>query len=320
VGGYDYLLSGNPFKLPWFLALSPEHYGFGQVWQWDSYRHTPVTALENLLVVAVRFNAWWLGWPASFLLLGVWFKMGRPTQGARPFLLIGLAVLLFEAGYYSTGISDTGPIYHYELLLPGALLGANAIREAWTRNPSSTRALLIAQFGLGWTSFAYEQGSRLDRLVHHIHDDVEGALSQVPAGSVLFYEPRCAESTARGWIHEAFPVRYRDEVRDPVLTFPRPPPAYFPAFLARFPGRTCWYFHIHPATQAPRVVPCQKALVELNRPRAKLGEACIWNASTATRLGLYDPWPVVEARSLRKVELPDSEGSFSWPTTGEGPR
>jgi hypothetical protein len=298
IGGYNWLLSGNPLKLPWFQVYPVERYGFGMVWDYDRFRHTPWTAFENLLVTTVRFNAWWLGWPSSLLAVWAWFRLGRPTEGARPWLLLGLAVILFEIPYYSTGVSDTGPVYHYELLLPGALLGANALRKAFATNAGATRAFLIAQFGLGWSSFMWEQGSRIDRLLHFIHDDVAAALAEVKPPAIVFVETRCNAATGRAWVNAALPVRYH-AANAPILTFERPPTRYVIPYLKHFPNRSCWYFNVSPITHKPSVERCEKVADVFNQPLERDGDSCIWVPSTATRLGLYDPFEAIDRRVIK---------------------
>jgi hypothetical protein len=299
IAAYDKLLTGSVAKLPWFLVDGPEQYGFGQVWAKDRYRHTPITLLENLGVVAVRFNAWWLGWPSSLVLLWLWFRNGKRTTGAKIWLWIGLAVLVFEAGYYSTGISDTGPIYHYELLLPAAVLGANALSEAFARNARSIGVFLTIQFGLGWTTFLALEGMRIDRLLDNIHADVEKALAQTKPPALLLAEPRCRESAAHGWIQDVLPVRYHSD-RDEVVAFQRPSPRFLPALLKRYPGRACYYFRIDPEDHEAKVVPCAAALPLLLRPIIDETDKCLWIAPTATRLGIFDPFSAIDARRIKQ--------------------
>src|SRR3970282_1990705 len=106
-------------------------------------------------------------------------------------LWMGALVTLFEAFYYSTGVSDTGPIYHYELLLPLGVLGANAITRGLSSEPRKASTLLAVHFVLGWTTFMWFETNRLDRLVHHIHAEAEEALARVRPPALLFYERRC---------------------------------------------------------------------------------------------------------------------------------
>ena len=111
---YNWMLTGSAFRLPWSLYRPLERYGFGQVLEGDDYVHTVWTALENLAVSAVRFNAWWLGLPLGLGLVVAWFVLGRPLARSltmRMWSAAGLALVLFHVPYYSTGVSETGPIY-----------------------------------------------------------------------------------------------------------------------------------------------------------------------------------------------------------------
>jgi len=301
LGGYNQALTGAWYRLPWYAMERVEHYGFGQVWLDNSYRHTPWTALENLGVVALRLNLWWLGWPSSWLLMWFWFRQGKPFKGPRIWLACGATVLLFEAGYYSTGISDTGAIYHFELLLPLALLGANAIARGSSRAARSTLALLVVQFGLGTAGFLFLQTSRLARLVEDIHSEADMVMAHLPDHSLLFWEPYCSEAVSRGWVHEKFPKRFR-RATDRVVTFPRPPLKQLPAYLEHYPDRKCFYFHLNPESHEPQLLPCGAALPYLKRSATRLpaGAMCLSIAPTAAVLGLYDPVESVKKSTLLK--------------------
>ena len=130
---YDGAISGDPLRLPWFLFRPVEHYGFGEVFsEGPSWEHTPGQAVVNLVVTAIRFNGWWLGWPLGAAMLVPVVALRRPGDVGRlaPLLAASAGLLLFNLGYYSTGVSDTGPVYAFELLLPASLLGAGALVRA----------------------------------------------------------------------------------------------------------------------------------------------------------------------------------------------
>jgi hypothetical protein len=287
IGAYDRELTGSALRLPWYAVRPIEHYGFGQVWDNLPYRHTVWRAVQNQGVVLVRFNLWWLGWPASLLLVGWWLRGRRETRGARIWLWSGAALIAFEFFYYSTGVSDTGPIYHYELLLPAALLAANAVHDAMERDPRATGALLAIHFGLGTLSTIWLQTARLDRLVSTIHDDVDQALATIEPPAVVFHEPLCTESVSRGWMRETLSRRDRAPW-DPIVTYPRPPPSAVRDTMSRFQDRACWYFRVDPRSQSPRVLPCSVAAPLFERPTRNPGR-CLYLPSTAQRLGYYDP-------------------------------
>ena len=290
---YNQLITGSLSTMPWAMIKPVEHYGFGQVWEISSYRHTVVTMLENLGVVTVQFNSWWLGWPCSLLLVWFWFRLGRPMDGAVLWILAGLAIIIFEAGYYSTGVSDTGPVYHYELLAPAALLGANAIRQGFISAPRLTTIVLLVSFGLGSSAFMAYQARRMVRLVGSIHDEIDVILAQVQRPAVLYYDVRCSETLEVGWIHTPFPRRYRSP-RDEIITYPRPSLKDLAAHLEYFKGRSCWYYRRNPEDGTPEAFRCEEALRLMRRPYTDTtNKYCLSLKSTAEILGWYDPWTAI---------------------------
>src|SRR5580658_3858002 len=302
IGAYDHAVTGSAMKLPWSLQCNPEHFGFGPVWRYLNYAHTPWTALENQLVVAVRFNAWWLGWPLGLALLAVWWRLGRPCRGCGLWAGVGAAVVAFEAAYYSTGISDTGPIYHFELLLPASVLAANTLVAALERWPRAAAATLVVHVVAGTGSFFVVQTARLDRLVTTIHADADASLARIPDRAVLLYETRNSEVLRLGWVMAEFPRQYRS-ARDRVVTYSRPPRAYVAKLLAAYPGRSCWYYHRDPLSEQPELLSCSAAKAYLDR--AFIDDERyrdVWVRSTAYKLTSFDPYG--DLARLKPVPLP----------------
>jgi len=265
--GYARLLSGSALKLPWFLQCGAEHYGFGKVWPTYRFEHGLQPALENLAVVAVRLNAWLLGLPLSLAVVALWAVWGCKRAGAGVWLLVGLAVLLFEFFYYSPGASDTGSIYHYELLLPFSVMGALVLRTAFERFPSSAPLTLACALLFGTGSWLLEQGLRIERLVSTIHAQSDAALARITTPAVLIYERREAEVLHHGWVFDAFPRRFRS-ASSPVVTVPRVA-SDMPARVARvYPGRQCWYFHYLPGKSSAQLLRCEAAGQWLHRSAA----------------------------------------------------
>ena len=280
---YDRAVTGSPWTLPWSLYEPVEHYGFGNVLEGSRYLHGPRQALENLLVSAVRFNGWWLGWPASLALLFVPGALSRRALGAWG--AVAIAAVLLHVGYYSPGVSDTGPVYYYELLLPASLAGAAALREAVARWGGRALLLVALAFGLGTGSFLAEQTARLGRLVELVHERPEAALAALEPPALLLHETSGQENLRLGWIF-GFPLRER-RLEAPVLTFPRGTPEQAAALRRRFPERACWYYRVDPQRLAPELRRCADAEALLARPRPLPGPR-LFLPSTARRLGLVD--------------------------------
>ncbi len=303
---YNRMLSGSFLKLPWYLFQPIERFGFGHVGGVD-FDYTLWGAVENLLVTAVRFNGWWLGWPLSLGLVLAWLVLGRPRQGVSLWLLGGAAIILLNVPYYSPGISETGPIYYFELLLPAAILGGHAIARAQARWPRATTALLLVHFAFGTTSFLWENVARLDRLVTTIHARVDAALEQIEPPALLIHENHWGESMRFGWVW-SFPKRFRSD-HDPIVTYPRGMPRFMPALIERYKDRDCWYYRLQPSTaqSGPRsqLVRCEDAkelLLKVRQPGVALRIA-----GTAENLGFITPSDTQSGR--RQIE----EGYVSEP-------
>jgi hypothetical protein len=292
IAGYNYLLSGDPLTLPWFLQGEvAERYGFTRVLRNKSFVHTPLGALQNLAVVAVRMNSWWLGWPLALLLLFRRSVLRHVYERGALLVWIALALIAFELGYYSTGVSDVGPIYHFELLPCLSVIAATCVLELWRARPELALAAVLVHVALGTGTFVWEQSARLGRLVQTVYAEPERVLASLPDHSLLLVEPSaCQHSLRLGWVHRPFPLVTHDpDAR--VVTYGRPRGELADSFIAQFPGRQCFVLDHDPQFE-PIVLPCSEARAQLARPFEEDGEAmCDRVLSTAEKLGLYAPRP-----------------------------
>ena len=280
---YARAVTGSPWTLPWSLFHPVESYGFGTPIEGHPHRHGLLEAFENLLVSVVRFNGWWLGWPLSLALFALPGARGRDHGGLGPWPAVALAVVVVNFLYYSPGISDTGPIYYYELLLPAALAGGHALRAALARWGARAALLLLLAAVLGTGSFLLEHVARLRRLVATIHAPVESVFATIDPPALLLYETSPQEALYPGWLF-AFPVRERRPDAG-VLTFPRGTPEQAAALRRALPGRSCWYYRLEPPAMTPQLLRCEQAEELLARPRPLPGTPR-FVASTARRMGL----------------------------------
>lgn len=265
VAAYDDALTGRWSSPPLTLFRPRERYGFGEVFEYGStFVHTPWTAARNLLVTAVRFNAWWLGWPASLALVGVWWAVGRPWRGLGTWALAGGALVAFQVPYYCPGTSDTGPIYYYELLLPASLLGALALPRALERWPTVAPAALLVHFVVGTGTFVVDNTLRLHRLVTAIHAPADAVVAALPDPSLLIVESALDEGRPVGWVWSPFPYRWRSDA-DPIVVWPDSDPAFSAALRRRYADRACFYLRRPPPDGAPELSSCDDAAAWLAR-------------------------------------------------------
>ncbi|MEM6702664.1 MAG: hypothetical protein AAGA81_00825 [Acidobacteriota bacterium] len=288
---YNRALTGGLLTLPWSLYRPVERYGFGQVLEGDDYVHSLWRAVENLVVVAVRFNGWWLGLPFGLGVLLLWWILGRPGAAqphVRLWFAAGAALVLFHVPYYSTGVSETGPMYLYELVLPLSLVAAAALREAWRRWPTGTWTAVVVHLLLGTAWFVAENAARIDRQLDFVHGAAEQMLAGVEPPALVLYETAPQETVRLGWINGGFPKRWRHPQAD-VVTYPRGDGELARGLREHYADRSCWYYRVDPARMEPQLLACNAAEELLARPERLPGRP-LAIGSTAMRKGLLDPF------------------------------
>jgi hypothetical protein len=297
LGLYNHALSGSPLKVPWYLTCAVERYGFGRVWAYDTFEHTPLTALENLGVVLVRLNAWWLGLPCSLLvlLLARWLRL--PLGHLRVWWVVALAIVLFEAAYYSPGSSDTGTLYHHELVLPGSLLAASVAEALLARFPRWFPTAVALHLTFGTVVFTVEQAARLKRMVTLMHTDSDAAVAKLEKPALLFHETRGSEVRIIAGVFDSFPQRHRGS-QDPVVTFPNLSAERRARIARAYPGRHCYYYRRNPETERAEVHRCADAEALMNRKFAQDELRPIWVVPTAYAVSDFDPTAANRARRV----------------------
>jgi hypothetical protein len=90
-------------------------------------RYNPLQALSNLAMNAIKTNLFLFGLPLSLLFFFIYvFKRDKSAADKLCFGIIG-SFCFFYLSYYGPGVSDTGPLYYYELLIPLVTLSARGL-------------------------------------------------------------------------------------------------------------------------------------------------------------------------------------------------
>lgn len=297
---YNHALSGSPFVLPWALYYPIEHYGFGYVWSHEGYAHTVRKAFENLGVSLVRFNGWWLGWPLSLGLLMGWALWDRRVGSAGKWLAVGAGSILFNFAYYSPGVSETGPVYYFEWLLPAAFLGGSTLASACQRWGGAAVATVAIHLLLGTTTFMVENVSRIDRLAELINEPAEQIVAHVEPPALLLYEGAADEAIHAGWVFAGFPILRRLD-SDPVVIYPLLYSAANPKLRERYADRSCWYTRLNPKTMAHELYRCEQARELMARTYWDFKGPPLFYVSTAWKLGLIQPMESLKERFTARL-------------------
>ena len=181
---YNHGITGSALTFPFNYYDPGERLGFGV------YGHTPLMALNNLAVSFIRLNAFLFGFPLSLLFAAVPFAF-KCTEGDR--LVAGVVgslsfVYLF---YWAPGVSDIGPVYYYEMLVPLLLLSARGVMllHTWVsvrfpHHAGVVPAFLAVSTVIAVLTFVPERLIHVRRLTDQIREPYE-ALEAVGPGQAL---------------------------------------------------------------------------------------------------------------------------------------
>jgi hypothetical protein len=183
---YNAIVTGNAMTFPFHYYDSVEKLGFG------TYGHTFLAAIRNLGVSIGRLNGVFLGFPLSLVFV---FAILFDRKGFGDYLSLGIlgAIAVAYLFYYSPGVSDLGPVYYYETMIPLLLLSGRAIfflHRFFTEHFSYGNALvpnfLVLSGVLSLITFVPEQISHVHRLTDQIREPYETVRSaNVQHGLVL---------------------------------------------------------------------------------------------------------------------------------------
>jgi len=207
---YNRLVSGSPLVFPFNHYDPTERLGFGAMLQDLRYTHTPLKGFQNLLVSAARLNLWFLGMPASFLLLLPVLFLPKTKEQARKDKFCWLVVASYCAAYilyYSPGVPDTGPIYYFELLLPLCFIAAESLLRiaAYARQENDigykysriALAFFTISLLLGFATFYPEKALHIASMTDKIKEpyDLVNKEAQQPAIVFIHSLPQA------GWVY-----------------------------------------------------------------------------------------------------------------------
>ncbi len=175
---YNQGITGNAWTFPFNYYNAEEALGFGV------YGHTPVMALNNLAVSFMRLNAFLFGFPLSLIFAAIPFAFTL-TEGDK--LAAGIVGSLSAAYlfYWAPGVSDAGPVYYYEMLIPLVLLSARGVMmsHAWVSRRFPVHAGFVPAFlavstVVALLTFVPERLIHVRRLTDQIrepYETIEGA-------------------------------------------------------------------------------------------------------------------------------------------------
>jgi hypothetical protein len=116
---YNKQITGSYVHFP-FTQYDPREQLLGS-------RYNLAQSFSNLAVNAVKMNSFLFGFPLSLFFIFIYaFQREKSASDKLVFGILG-SFCFFYLSYYGPGVSDTGPLYYYELLVPIIILSARGI-------------------------------------------------------------------------------------------------------------------------------------------------------------------------------------------------
>jgi 4-amino-4-deoxy-L-arabinose transferase-like glycosyltransferase len=172
---YNYYVTGSYFSFPYQKYNQIERLGFGPIIY--NYSHTIIKGINNGTICLLKLFFFTFGSPIGFLFFFPYVVKKKWIKEEIVLFGIILSVMVLYIFYYGAGVSDTGPVYFYELLIPVSLLsgrGVVLIHDYLKKTIKNSRrfipSLLIVITVLCYTTFFPEKAITLRNLTSQINE------------------------------------------------------------------------------------------------------------------------------------------------------
>jgi hypothetical protein len=193
---YNQVITGNFLTFPFHLVSPNERLGFVPFFG-TAFRHSLTIGLSHAIVIGAKLNMMFLGIPLGLLFPAAYFFFGPVNTKVRWLFALIFCHFLAHIFYFFPGITDTGPVYYYEILMPLTILTAVGLarwQTIWQRFHSGCRsfpvAVLFVSLILSSLSTIPETGVFLHRLTAKITEPYRIIDSYGITSGVVFFYPQ----------------------------------------------------------------------------------------------------------------------------------
>jgi hypothetical protein len=193
---YNAVVTGNELKFPFHYYETNEDLGFGV------QGHTLFSAVRNLVISITRLNSVFLGFPLSLMFVVITLFV-RKKFGDRLSWGIFAGVAVAYLFYFSPGVSDLGPIYYYETIIPlliltsrGVMTLHRVVKEHFKHGYAFIPTFLVLSCFFSFVTFVPEQVFHIGRLTELIREPYEAVQSANVHHAVVMTLP----GPKKGWI------------------------------------------------------------------------------------------------------------------------
>lgn len=193
---YNNFITGHPLNFPFNYYDTKEALGFG------TFGHNPIMGIKNFIIEFYRLNVSLFGFPISLLFVVIQFFYSKDS---RDYFLFGI-ILCFSLAYffyYSPGVSDLGPVYYYELIIPliiltsrGIISSIKLISRFCIEARSFVLIFLIFSITFAWVTYVPEKVIHIINLTKQIREPYEFIHSKNIHNAVVMIN----EIPKKGWV------------------------------------------------------------------------------------------------------------------------
>lgn len=193
---YNKAITGNPFIFPFNYYATKEVLGFG------TFGHNPIMGFKNFIIEFYRLNVSLFGFPISLLFVVIQFFYSKDIRDYFLFSIV-LCFSLAYFFYYSPGVSDLGPVYYYELIIPliiltsrGIISSIKLISKFYKKARSFVLIFLIFSIVFAWATYVPEKVIHIINLTKQIREPYEFIHSKGIHNAVVMIN----KIPKRGWV------------------------------------------------------------------------------------------------------------------------
>lgn len=251
---YNKAITGSYFKVP-YLAYNPlESPGFHALA--GGGRHTPAIGIYNVGINIIKTNIALFGFPYSLAFLA-FILVARPKLSQDKLLISVIAVFaVLYLFYHGMGVSDTGPVYCFELIGVLVILSSRAIlrlnqiiREKWPTARNFLSTFLLLSFIFAALTYDLEKFVQVRTLTSAIREPYATVASTGLHRAIVFIQSLPNKGFVYGYRNNS------PDFDDDVLFCRLLDPDKNAAVMDRFPERSYYVLRYDTALEESQLLP-----------------------------------------------------------------
>jgi len=251
---YNKAISGRYLKFPYLVYNPLETPGFHALAGGGA--HTLQNGVVNLGVNILKVNSALFGFPYSLAFFACFLALKPKLFADRILIGVIAAFSFFSVFYHGMGVSDTGPVYCYELIGILAILSAraiakinSAIREKWPTARNFLAIFLFISFVFAGFGYNLEKAVQLRALTTSIREPYQEMRAAGIHHAIVFIKSLPRKGYVYGYRNNS------PDFDDDIILCRLLGPDENARVIDRFPNRTCYILRYDKSSQESIVSP-----------------------------------------------------------------